>query len=223
MLIVSSVQSSWVPIKFQIHRDHGAESKVIFKDIISIYISLIAIAFLFSLFIFPEIIILILDSKYYESANLIPYVLLIPFFKAIYYKAGTGFEFTDNTKPIPLISLLGLLSLVIFSFLFIESAGIIGLIISISISWIVMASAVRYFSISRFYIPLDNRLLVLIISMIIISVLLYVNFQNLNNNMRFILLFILVLTSGLLINLFINNKYLKSYIYNNQALLFLKF
>ena len=156
--LVGSVQLAWVPIKFQIHREE-INKTTIFRSIISTYFLLVLLLFLGLITYGPEILRLMTATEYHEAAKLLPFVLLIPLCKSTYFMLSTGFEFTNDTRPAPLISGAGLLVLLLSSVPLIQAYGIYGAIVGVVLSWITMTFLVRYFATKRFYVPVNNGIL----------------------------------------------------------------
>lgn len=152
--IVGSVQSAWVPLKFQIHREEENPS-LVFKRVISNYLSFLLGIYVMLSFTGPELLRLFTAEAFHEAAYLLPIVLLIPLSKAAYFMLATGFEFNNNSKPMPIISGLGFLSLLMVSLPLISVIGIYGPIFGIVASWIVMTVIIRRYAMKRFYVPLN--------------------------------------------------------------------
>lgn len=161
--IVGSIQSAWVPIKFQIHREEKDILKRAgtFRQLISTYILTILILFLGLAFFAPDILLWVTPSEFDNAAFLVPFVLLIPFTRGIYFMSSTGFEFTNNTKPLPLVSSTSILVLAIIGFSTVQYLGIYGIITAIVVSWITSACMIRYFAIKRFYVPINYLIIIL--------------------------------------------------------------
>ena len=203
--IVSSVQSAWVPLKFQIHREEKNPKKV-FRQMISLYLLLVLSLTIVLALPGPEVLKLMTQENFHGAAKLLPFVLLIPFFKAFYFMGGTGFEFTNNTKPAPLISASGIIVLVILSLISIPYSGIYGIIVSMAAGWLTMALVVRYFATIRYHVPINTKLLLFIIlNACTIATISYV-LQGLDFFTRVVLqLLLMILNISLIINIFIND------------------
>ena len=162
--IVSSIQKSWVPMKFQIHREEDLEKrKSTFSNLISAYF--IGVGFVccaYSL-VGPEILRLMTSSaEYKEAALYLPFVLLITFATGFYFMMGTGFENTDNPKELPIASMLALVLIFGIGFSFTPIIGILAVIFAVFIAFLSQGLLMRYFSIKKFHIPLNTRLIFLI-------------------------------------------------------------
>ena len=95
------------------------------------------------------------EDTFNEAIYYFPFALLIPFAKGIYYKMGTGFELTNNTKPMPIISFAGLVSLGLFFFVSYDLLEMYSIILASVFSWLIMALVMRYFSIRRTYVSIN--------------------------------------------------------------------
>lgn len=157
--IMGAVQFSWVPLKFQIHKEEGDNAPYVFRRLISFYFYVITILVVGVIIVGPELLRLMTDQQFHEGVYLLPFAALIPFTRACYFMMGTGMELTDNTKSIPLISGAGVLTLLLtwamllilpYSGIYIILAGLIG-------SNVVMSALNRYISTRKFFIPIDMR------------------------------------------------------------------
>ena len=156
--IVNAVQTAWTPIKFQIHKQEE-EPKIVFRKLISFYFMVLLPLFLICITILPEVIRFLTPAEYHEASKLLPLVLLIPLSQGVYFMSVTGFEFTNNTKPMPLISGTGILVLLISAFTLFEFFEIEGIIIAIVLSWLSMSVVARRLAIKRFFVPTNFRLI----------------------------------------------------------------
>ncbi|RJP80700.1 MAG: hypothetical protein C4522_07385 [Desulfobacteraceae bacterium] len=172
--IVGAIQNAWVPYKFQLHANE-TKPETIFSSITTYY--LICISYVWALICLwgPEIVRMMTTANYHEATYLIPVVALIPLSQSIYFMLGTGVEITDNTKPIPLISLGGLIVTVISAFLLIRQTGSQGAAISTCFGWITMAVIVFLLSQKRYKITFDwwciglNFFLVMVLLIVVIE------------------------------------------------------
>ncbi len=167
--VINSVQSAWVPIKFQIHREEGANSTLVFRRLISFYFVVILLIFSLCVSIGPELIRLMTTLEYHKAIKYLPVALLVPFAKAIYFMAGTGFEFTNDTRPMPIISGSGLIILFVVASFSHEKFGVYGIIIALIASWLTMAIIMRYFAVKRFYVPINFKLITTLFIMAILT------------------------------------------------------
>ncbi len=209
--IIGSVQSAWVPIKFQTHREEGSKSAVIFRQLISFYFIILILLYSGSAILGPELLRLMTASEYHNAVYILPFVLLVPFSRGIYYMLGTGFEFTKNTKPMPLVSGAGIIALFVIGYFSLDALGIYGIILGLIASWIVMASVIRYFAVTRFFVPINLKLIVkLFILAVLLGFTVYL-IQNKTIGIRLIVETILVIFSiSVFIKLILDNKDLES-------------
>lgn len=156
--IVGSVQAAWVPLKYQIHKEQEDADQV-FRKVISTYLLFLLIVLLVLAATGPELLRLFTDEKFNDAAGLLPIVLLIPFAQAVYFMMGTGFEFTENTKPMPIISGAGLLVSIVSILGLVDWLGIYAALLGIILCWAVMAILARYFAKQRYYVPLNMKVI----------------------------------------------------------------
>jgi peptidoglycan biosynthesis protein MviN/MurJ (putative lipid II flippase) len=83
---------------------------------------------------------------------------------------GTGFEFSDNTRPLPLISLLGLLVVVTGALTAIPLLGAFGAALANVFGWLTMAILIYFISQRRFRIRYDWTTLVAFAGLALTSV-----------------------------------------------------
>ena len=133
---------------------------------------------------------------------------------------GTGFEITKNTKPMPLVSGTGLIIIIIASIALSNYIGIYGLIISVILSWIVQAILLRGFSVRRFYVKINYKMLLrFILTLIISSILIFVvqNFKIDYRIMAQIMIFLMSVSVISIYSIFFIQKEFKSiYGYNDK-------
>ncbi len=84
-----------------------------------------------------------------------PFISAVNVSQGLYFMFGTGFEFTDNTKPLPLISIAVLIAVVIIAILLVPIFGGKGAAAGSILGWIVMIILIYYFSQRRFPITYD--------------------------------------------------------------------
>ena len=180
--IVGSVQSAWVPIKFQIHKEEGENGPAVFRRVITTYLFVILFLFTSMTIFVPEVVLFLMPEEFHAAAQLMPYVLLVHLARSFYFMLGTGFDFTTNTKPLPLVSGAGFVIMIGLGIIGIKYFGTVGAVLSVSLSWITMATMIRYFSIRRYYIPLNFKGFawngVVSVVSIIASVLIYTSLDN---------------------------------------------
>jgi len=157
--VVGAVQSAWVPLKFQIHREERAP-KPVFTKIISFYLVLISFILITLLTCGPELIRLFTPINYHQAVYYFPFVLLIFFSRGLYYIISTGFEFTDNTRPLPIISAIGFIVLIVLGWFLILRIGVYGIIAAVVVSWVVRAVLIRLVAITRYRIALNLQIVI---------------------------------------------------------------
>ena len=218
--VVTAIQSAWVPIKFQIHRENPRKSSDILSKMMNIYFIFISLSCSILLLLGPEILRFMTSIEFHEAANFLPFVILIPFFRGIYHVMGTGFEITKNTKPMPLVSGTGLIIIIITSIALSNYIGIYGLIISVILSWIVQAILLRGFSVRRFYVKINYKMLLRFILTLIISSILIFVVQNFKIDYRIMAQIMIFLMSVSIISIysifFIQKEFKSIYGYNDK-------
>lgn len=152
--VVNAVQASWVPYKFQVHAE-DADSKSFFQSTFTYYVAALSYLWVGVALWGPDAVRLLIGADYHQSAFLIWAVALIPVSQGLYYMSGTGIELSDNTRPMPLVSFLGLLTVVGGAFLLIEPLGALGAALATATGWLAMAVAIYTLSQRRFAISYD--------------------------------------------------------------------
>ena len=168
--IVMSVQSAWIPIKFQIHKKEKEAGKV-FRELISFYFTLILAIYLGTLCVGPEAIRFMTNEKFWPAVFIFPFTLLIPLFRGFYFMSATGFEFTNDTRPAPLVSLSGLIVLTSIGYwsVYYTSFKVFGIVAAMLFSWLMMAAVIRSFAIKRFFVDLNFYLILSILGFAVLS------------------------------------------------------
>lgn len=212
--IIGAIQNAWPPIKFQIHREeeNEEERRLVFRRLISTYFLFITIIYVGVVFFGPELLRIMTQAKYHGAVALLPLVLFISFAQGTYFMSATGFEFTNNTKPLPLVTGIGLISLAIISFATINWLQIYGILISMASCWFIMAYIIRKFAIQRFYVPLNFKILLIVFSLVFLSTITSIVFQSsLDLVYRLVIGVILsIVFVGLLLGVFVSNEDFKS-------------
>jgi O-antigen/teichoic acid export membrane protein len=110
-LVVGTVQQSWTPYKFQIHKvERNAAS--VFRNLIVLYwIGLLVIWGLLSIAT-PWVFKLLIDRQYWAGIPYVPFITFVSVAQGFYFTVTTGFELSKNQKRIALGSFAGLVSLV---------------------------------------------------------------------------------------------------------------
>lgn len=169
VFLVDAVQRSWVPIKFQIHREQTeAERRTIFNQLISVYFIFIGAICSALVLVSPEIIrVATTDIAFNGAVFLLPFLLLIKLGEGSFFMMETGFELTDNTKPMPLIALSAFVVLVGVSFALVDAIGIYSVLTAAVLAKFTQALIIRYFATKRFYVPINWQLISGILSITI--------------------------------------------------------
>jgi O-antigen/teichoic acid export membrane protein len=152
--IVGSVQQSWVPYKFQIHAE-DADPQKFFESSFTYYVAALSYLWVGVALWGPEAVRLIAGAKFHDAAFLIWAVALIPVAQGLYFMSGTGIELSDNTRPLPLVSLAGLVVVVAAAFLLVPWMDAMGAALATSIGWLVMTVMLYTLSQRRFAIFYD--------------------------------------------------------------------
>jgi len=212
--IIGAIQNAWVPIKFQIHREEEDEEdrRLVFRRLISTYFLFITIIYVGLVILGPELLRIMTQAEYHDAVMFFPLVVLISFSQGTYFMSGTGFEFTNNTKPAPLISGIGLMSLAIISFATRNWLEMYGILISMASCWFIMAYLVRNFAVRRFYVPLNLRILLIVFSLVFISTITSIGLQS-SSDLIYRLEFGIILSIiciGILLRVFVIDEDFKS-------------
>lgn len=156
--VVTSVQRAWVPIKFQIHAEDenpGAS----FSFIASYYFAVLSYLWVGVSLWGPEVVRLMTTEEFHGAALLVPVVALIPITQSLYFVFGTGFGFSDDTKPAPLVSLAGLATLTVSSLILIPTFGPAGAALGTVGAWFLMARLIYRLAQARFPVSYDWQIL----------------------------------------------------------------
>ena len=96
---------------------------------------------LYILFVFlaPRIMLLVLPTEYHNAIDLAPILSLYFIFRIVYLLNASEIFYSKKTKYVSLITLLSLLSSLIFCFLFVEAFGVLALSWSVVINGLVSA------------------------------------------------------------------------------------
>jgi O-antigen/teichoic acid export membrane protein len=152
--IVNAAQNAWVPYKFQIHANDD-DPPTFFRTAVTYYVAGILYLWVGVSLWGPELVWLMTDKLYHPSALLIPVVGLIPVSRGIYFMLGTGLELSDDTRPMPLVTLAGLTTAAATAAFFIPLLGVAGGAISAASSFVALTVVLYYFSQQRFPIQYD--------------------------------------------------------------------
>lgn len=151
---INAVQQAWVPYKFQVHAE-DKQPTLFFGSIVSYYLVVMCYLWVGISIWGPVVLRLMTNVRFHTAANLIPLVGLIPLGQGIYYMFGTGVELSDNTRPMPVISFLGLAAVILGGFGLIPLLGAQGAALATVLGWVAMTVAMYIFAQRRLFIPYD--------------------------------------------------------------------
>ncbi|REK10851.1 MAG: hypothetical protein DWQ37_15540 [Planctomycetota bacterium] len=152
--IVSSVQQSWVPYKFQVHAE-GSDARSFFQSTFTYYVAALSYLWVGAALWGPDTIRLMTDVDFHPAASLIWAVGLIPVMQGLYFMSGTGLELSDNTRPLPLVSLFGLITVIVSAFVLVPRFDALGAALSGTLGWLAMAVVLYAISQRRYAISYD--------------------------------------------------------------------
>jgi O-antigen/teichoic acid export membrane protein len=154
--VVNAVNSAWGPYKFQIHAD-DENPAAFFRTAVTFYCTGIFYLWVGVAIWGPELLRLMTTGPFHPAAALVPMVALIPVSQGLFFMFGTGIEMSDNTRVMPLISLIGLATVVVAAFGLIPLLGMQGAALSTASGWLLMAVAAFFLAQRRFAIAYDWR------------------------------------------------------------------
>lgn len=153
-LVVNAVEASWIPYKFQIHaNDPDPES--FFQSAMVYYVAGLGYLWICAAIWGPELLRLLMPPAYHPAATLVWAVTLIPALQGMYLMVGTGFDLQSKTRAMPLVTFLGLLTVVVASLVLIKPFGAVGAALATVLAWCVMCTAIFVLSQRRFPIAYD--------------------------------------------------------------------
>ena len=114
--VVTIVQQSWTPYKYQIHKTDENPSKT-FSELITFYWIFIIFLWVSASVMAPSIFRLLVNKKYHDGISYIPFIMFVSVAQAFYFTVTTGFELKKKQNKIILASFLGLVTLVLSSIL----------------------------------------------------------------------------------------------------------
>lgn len=153
-LALGAFSRAWVPFRFHVHAKDPAPAA--FFRSAAIYV-LAALAWLWlgvSLW-GAEVARLMTHDSFHSAARLIPLVALIPVTQGLYFLLGVGVELSDDTRPIPLISLVGLVTVMLATFVLVEPFGAAGAAAATALGWVAMAAMAYRLARTRFSVHYD--------------------------------------------------------------------
>ncbi len=75
--------------------------------------------------------------------------------QGVYYMSGTGMELSNNTRPFPLVSLVGLIVVIGSAFVLVRLSGPLGAALATALGWAAMGAIMYYFAQRRLRIDYD--------------------------------------------------------------------
>ncbi|KLO24342.1 hypothetical protein X275_00660 [Marinitoga sp. 1197] len=147
-LIKASFTTFWVPVSYRWY-ENGYSKEKFYK--VSMYILSIMMLIISILIYFRFIIVKILAPIYYDSAQIFPFLLLIPFMITISETTVMGINFKKKTKYHFWISLITLIVNFIGNYFLVKYYGAIGASISTGLSYVVFFWLRTYFSMKIWY------------------------------------------------------------------------
>jgi O-antigen/teichoic acid export membrane protein len=153
-LVVGAVQTSWVPIKFQIHAE-DADPAASFRSLVCYYMAGISYLWIGVSVWGPEMVRVMATPPFHDALYLVPALALIPVSRSLYFMFGTGFEFSASTKTAPIASGAGLLTVVVLAFGLVPLFGAAGAALATMGGWLASAYVIHRLAQSRFRIDHD--------------------------------------------------------------------
>jgi O-antigen/teichoic acid export membrane protein len=152
--VVNAVQASWVAYKFQIHAE-DPDARSFFQSTLTYYVAALAYLWVGVSLWGPEAVRLMTAADFHAAATLVWAVSLVPVCQGMYYMSGTGIELSDNTRPFPLVSFAGLVTVVLAAWRLVPALGALGAALSTSLAWVAMGIGVFVLSQRRMAIAYD--------------------------------------------------------------------
>ncbi|HPI54329.1 MAG TPA: oligosaccharide flippase family protein, partial [Chitinophagaceae bacterium] len=137
-VVLTMFQQAYAPYKFQILKT-DKDPKKVFIQIMNLFVFCFGTGIIIVTLFAGDVLKFMTAPSYHESAIFVFYLALIPFAQGLYFMFSTGMEFAKSPVYRPLISGLGLLTVLILNKYLIEKFGIPGAAISIVCSWLSMA------------------------------------------------------------------------------------
>jgi O-antigen/teichoic acid export membrane protein len=151
---VNTIQKAWVAYKFHIYAT-DEEPKRVFRSIVTYYFAAISYLWVGIAIWSPELLRIMTAPAFHGAGPLIALVALVNVARGMYFMLGTGLEFSENTKGVPLISFVGLVTTVVAAFVCVEAMGAQGAAVATTLGWVAMAIMFYYLSYIRFPIRYD--------------------------------------------------------------------
>jgi len=169
VFVVNAVQNAWIAYKFQIHAEDEDPARF-FSSAVTYYVAGIVYLWVGVSLWGPEMVWLLTEQSYYPAAYLIPIAGLIPVSQGIYFMMGTGMELSDDTRPFPLVTFVGLVTAIASIFLFVPRMGATGAAVAAINSFIALTIVIFFFSQRRFPIRYDRGVLLALLVIAVAAV-----------------------------------------------------
>lgn len=159
--VVNAVQAAWVPFKYQIHAEDENPADF-FRAVVTYYVAGILYLWVGVSLWGPELVWLMTTAPFHDAAWLVPTVGFIPVAQGLYFMMGTGIELSDNTRPYPLVTFAGLVTIVAGSYPLVRLFGAAGAALAAIAAWLVVTVAIYALSQRRIVIRYDWPILLLL-------------------------------------------------------------
>ncbi len=153
-LAVAALQTSWVPIKFQIHAE-DQDPAASFRSLVCYYMAGVSYLWVGVSVWGPEVVRVMAAPLFHDALYLVPALALIPVSRSLYFMFGTGFEFSASTKAAPIASGVGVLTVVVLAFGLVPMFGAAGAALGTMGGWLASALVIHRLAQSRFRIEHD--------------------------------------------------------------------
>jgi O-antigen/teichoic acid export membrane protein len=167
--VVRSIQTSWVPYKFQIHAD-DPNPAAFFRSSFLYYIAGVAYLWVGVSLWGPDVVRVMTGPEFHSAIGLVWAVALIPVAQGIYFMCSTGLELSENTKVYPLVSFAGLAVVVGLTFALVPSQGPLGAALASSAGSLAMAIVIYVISQRHFRVDYDWETIGRIVAVAIVFV-----------------------------------------------------
>ncbi len=168
--VVRSIQTSWVPYKFQIHAE-DPDPAAFFRSSFLYYIVGVAYLWVGVSLWGPDLVRVMTAPEFHSAVYLVWAVSLIPVAQGIYFMCGTGLELSDSTRAYPAVSFAGLLVVVGLTFTLVPSQGALGAALASAAGSLAMAIVIYLISQRHFRVDYDWATLTRIVAAAILFVL----------------------------------------------------
>lgn len=137
-VVLTMFQQAYAPYKYHILKT-DQNPKDTFVKIMNLFVIGFGVAVIVVTLFGGDVLKLMTNSNYHQAANYVFYLALIPFVQGMYFMFSTGVEFSKFPAFRPIISGLGLITVLFINHYLIKNYGVPGAAISIVCSWGVMA------------------------------------------------------------------------------------